>query len=303
MKCPKCGYIGFESADRCKNCGYEFSLSTAPPQAPPDLPMAAAGDDGGPLRDLALKPGAERPRRSAPLDLDRVIGAPEPAGDLPLFATEGTGEDLPPLVAPGATPRRPLAVRRPTPDPARVRPRARDDARPQRARAVAPPLPLPPEPPAMALDEVPPPLAAAPPATTEDAPPLLRVAAALVDVILLGAINALTVYFTARLCGLTSAEWRVLPILPLASFFLLLDGGYLTLFTAAGGQTIGKMAFGLKVVGYGDAPVPVGLSLLRALGCVASTLCLGLGLVPAFLGGRLALHDRLADTHVVRVGA
>jgi uncharacterized RDD family membrane protein YckC len=49
--------------------------------------------------------------------------------------------------------------------------------------------------------------------------------------------------------------------------------------------------------------VPVGLSLLRALGCMASTLCLGLGLVPAFLGGRLALHDRLADTRVVRVGA
>ena len=26
MKCPKCGYLGFESGDRCRNCGYEFSL-------------------------------------------------------------------------------------------------------------------------------------------------------------------------------------------------------------------------------------------------------------------------------------
>jgi uncharacterized RDD family membrane protein YckC len=140
-------------------------------------------------------------------------------------------------------------------------------------------------------------------AVDRDAPPILRVAAALVDLVILGLIDALTVYFAARLCGLTLREWRVLPLVPLGAFFLLLNGGYLTLFTAAGGQTIGKMAFGLKVVGYDRAPVPVALSLLRALGCLASTLCLGVGLVPAFMGGRLALHDRLADTRVVRVGA
>ena len=26
MKCPKCDYLGFETGDRCKNCGYDFSL-------------------------------------------------------------------------------------------------------------------------------------------------------------------------------------------------------------------------------------------------------------------------------------
>ena len=26
MKCPKCLYIGFETGERCKNCGYDFSL-------------------------------------------------------------------------------------------------------------------------------------------------------------------------------------------------------------------------------------------------------------------------------------
>jgi len=26
VKCPKCHYLGFETGDRCKNCGYEFSL-------------------------------------------------------------------------------------------------------------------------------------------------------------------------------------------------------------------------------------------------------------------------------------
>ena len=27
MKCPKCEYLGFETGDRCKNCGYDFSLA------------------------------------------------------------------------------------------------------------------------------------------------------------------------------------------------------------------------------------------------------------------------------------
>lgn len=26
MKCPKCDYLGFETGDRCRNCGYDFSL-------------------------------------------------------------------------------------------------------------------------------------------------------------------------------------------------------------------------------------------------------------------------------------
>ena len=31
MKCPKCDYLGFDTGDRCKNCGYDFSLSPAAP--------------------------------------------------------------------------------------------------------------------------------------------------------------------------------------------------------------------------------------------------------------------------------
>ena len=29
MKCPKCGYLGFEHVERCRNCGYDFSLTAA----------------------------------------------------------------------------------------------------------------------------------------------------------------------------------------------------------------------------------------------------------------------------------
>ena len=31
MKCPKCGYLGFEDMERCRNCGYDFSLTAAAP--------------------------------------------------------------------------------------------------------------------------------------------------------------------------------------------------------------------------------------------------------------------------------
>ncbi len=37
MRCPKCQYISFGSADRCRNCGYEFLLSETPSL---DLPIA-----------------------------------------------------------------------------------------------------------------------------------------------------------------------------------------------------------------------------------------------------------------------
>ena len=38
MKCPKCDYLGFETGDRCKNCGYDFSLMPID-AADADLPL------------------------------------------------------------------------------------------------------------------------------------------------------------------------------------------------------------------------------------------------------------------------
>ncbi len=65
MKCPKCGYVGFEDVERCRHCGYEFSLS--PPAEEPDLPIKddqAADLDGLALPDIPLTAsgsGAELP--------------------------------------------------------------------------------------------------------------------------------------------------------------------------------------------------------------------------------------------------
>ena len=97
-----------------------------------------------------------------------------------------------------------------------------------------------------------------------------------------------------------------LPPVPFAAFLLLLGGGYFVLFTAAGGQTIGKMAAGIKVVSvHGEnawsARVPLAASALRAVGYLVSLLPAGLGFLPALVGAeRRAVHDRLADTRVVK---
>ena len=40
----------------------------------------------------------------------------------------------------------------------------------------------------------------------------------------------------------------MLPAVPMLAFLMLLCGGYFVLFTAAGGQTIGKMAAHIRVV-------------------------------------------------------
>ena len=53
MKCPKCDYLGFETGDRCKNCGYDFSLielASSEPEEPEeveiDLTLQVAPDPG-----------------------------------------------------------------------------------------------------------------------------------------------------------------------------------------------------------------------------------------------------------------
>jgi uncharacterized RDD family membrane protein YckC len=191
-------------------------------------------------------------------------------------------------------------VRRATPDPARLKAKPSRTTPPSSARSLELPLPDRSAPagqsaPVIARGVVTP---------VEGAPPLRRVAAAALDLALIVAIDVIVVSFTLRLCGLTTSELNILPPLPLLAFFALINGGYFAIFTAAGGQTIGKMAFGLRVVGHADLPVSAGLSVLRALGCLASVISCGLGFMPALLndGGR-ALEDRLADTRVIRVPA
>ncbi len=296
MKCPKCHYISFDAGERCRNCGYEFSLSVDLSEL--DLPIQSGKEPEGPLSDFQLgDSGAADPvRRAEPAESQPR--ARSTGFDLPLF--KGPLADDAPLVTPPAAPRAPLSVRKGTPAISRPAQRPRvPDPEPELDLEV-------PEP--SALAERTPTDAAAEPETDDAVTASLgrRFGAALIDVVILGAVDLAVLYFTMRLCGLGLAEIPLIPAVPFLGFLFMQNAGYFAAFVAAGGQTIGKMAFGIKVVpaaADGDWPdrVRLGTAVLRAVAWFPSVLPAGIGLLPALLGpDRRAAHDRLAGTRVVR---
>lgn len=300
MRCPKCHYISFDSVERCRNCGYDFSLVAAAPE--PERDLETQPDPIEPFRDLPLTefendsegaPAGDRP------PADRTWSAEEPAERPELLLFPIDEDDDRPLVPPRATPRPPLAVRRSTPATARLRtPAPESPGRPLR----------------LDLDETTP--SAATPGLTPTGTPRLarhvtagagrRLVASAFDAGLLLGLGVVIVYLTLRVAGLETVEIGMLPAVPLAAFLLLLDFGYLMVFTATVGQTIGKMAVGIRVVddeSVSGQPPDYGRAALRALVTFASVAPLGLGYWPTLTSGDgRAFHDRVARTRVVRTG-
>lgn len=362
MKCPKCGYLGFETVDRCRNCGYDFSLTPDKPDA--ELTLRESKEAATPLSDLEIaaapastdvpfgEPASGAGKSS--LDLDRLIGVSEDAQlqrsesiinrplertldgprTLPSFeegtplldaverASEGGSRTVTPnlplfggepseraerradmqeesaFVAPPRPAGPPLAVRRATPEVTRPKNRA-----PRPARPDEPPLKFPVDvsiasrsgggPFGAATDVVVP--------SVEAASSVARLAAAIIDVILLVGICGAVFYLTMRLADLPLEQYRVLPIVPMSAFLILIVLGYLIAFTAAGGQTIGKMATRIRVVGEEGGPVDVSGAVLRVTGTAVNIATLGIAWLPALFSedGR-SLADRIAHTRVVR---
>ena len=127
-----------------------------------------------------------------------------------------------------------------------------------------------------------------------------RLRAGLIDAVVLGSIDLVVLWLTFRVAGVSLTEWRLLPLVPLGGFVFLLDTAYLVTFTAASGQTIGKMLSGVRVV-YGDhGRVPFGHAVLRSVALLLCVIPAGLGLLPVFMDPeRRGAHDRLAGTRVV----
>ena len=85
-------------------------------------------------------------------------------------------------------------------------------------------------------------------------------------------------------------------------FTVVFAGAYTTLLHALGGQTIGKMIVGVKVVAAAGEPPPLGTALLRYLAYFASAGIFTLGFVMAGLRhDKRALHDLIAGTRVERL--
>jgi uncharacterized RDD family membrane protein YckC len=130
--------------------------------------------------------------------------------------------------------------------------------------------------------------------------PVRRLAAAIVDLFILLAIDAAVVYFTFKIAGLAFSSWQTIPVLPLALFLTMVKVSYFSVFTALGGQTVGKMATGIRVVADDDREVAAAQAVQRTLAAAASVATVGIGFAPVLLGGeRRALHDRVAGTRVV----
>lgn len=244
MKCPKCGYLGFEALERCRNCGYDFSLATP--------------------------------------------AAPDPPDDLPLFGPPIPDDD--PLITRPSPPRTPLAVRRATPEILRAR-----------APLLRTPL-LDLDPPSAAVTSSPEQEAGEPEARPlEDAAIARRLAAIVIDGLVLAAIDVTIVYFTMRICGIGLSEIGLLPRAPLVAFLLTQNAAYLVAFTA-GGQTMGKMATGIKVVSTEPRrSLDLGRAFARELVWLLLAAPAGLGLLTTvFSRDRRGLHDRFAGTRVIR---
>jgi uncharacterized RDD family membrane protein YckC len=332
MKCPKCGYLGFETTDRCRTCQYDFSLAPSSPE--PELTLH--GDDRAiesPADfDLpSIRRQAETP--STALDLDRLFGDPEPPSPPPVRKSEALsgsvmnyesespdGSVVEPLAesthamaieleeersadrsalpfddGPITPPpaRPPLSVRRSTPDLPRNRPRL---TRPLRTES----LELEPSDKSAAASQA----ASDTVASLMQLPSLVaRLAAGAIDVLLLVGIDAVVVYLTLQVTGLqrTLDDLRVLPPVPFGGFLGMLAFGYVAAFTVAGGQTIGKMVLSLRVIGDDGRPVDAAGGMIRALACMLVPVTLGLSYLPAlFTSDHRALHDRLAGTRVVQ---
>ena len=266
MRCPKCRYLGLDDFERCRNCGYEFSLSET--VDPPDLTIRS---DSGP-------------------------GEPLPA--LPLF-TRGSDDDTPLITRP-SPPRAPLSVRRSTPDVPRPRTTPRPTATLDLDLGGVAPAPT--FGPASEVEAAPSPETSR--HAGEDAGVSLRLLAVLVDTVILLAIDTVVVYFTMQICSVSASELRLLPKVPLTAFLLVQNIGYLLAFTA-GGQTLGKMAAGLRIVAAeSGASLDMSCAVKRTMAWLVLAIPAGLGLLTAcFSRDHRGLHDRFAGTRVIRASA
>jgi uncharacterized RDD family membrane protein YckC len=322
VKCPKCSYLGFETGDRCRNCGYDFSLITLSDPQPLDMDLELRNGRSDvrdvpdwPIREPAVPPPVQgasvaETQRARQAPVPPAVSAPKPRlsrdSKLPLFTSGDKADE--PLIKLPVTPRPPLAVRR-TPDSPRlqvvsraVRAIERDPSLEFEGLTRGTPEPVCEEPAEATLSHrtsrVP---------TTENrhvpirlGAPVARVVAAAIDHALLAAIDIAVIYFTLRISGLLMSEWATLPVVPLVVFLLLLKLAYFSAFTAVGGQTIGKMALRIRVVTEDHGSIDAALAFRRAAVGAVSTAFLGLGLLPAFFDAeRRAFHDRIARTRVV----
>ena len=124
----------------------------------------------------------------------------------------------------------------------------------------------------------------------------IRAGALLIDVVCVMAAEMAFGFFMGALAEdrLAAAGSRAFRFLASPCYFVFLHW--------ARGQTLGKMAFHIRVVSRDGGPLSFGQAALRHLGSWLSAAILGIGyLVAAFRADKRALHDLIAGTRVEHV--
>ena len=281
MRCPRCRHITHEELDVCPSCGHGYALATEQPDASA-LSLPTASEPPAPLIDLTLDPlNKDRPKLSPPeseVVVHSSLSRRAAAGGVVVLAGRQASS-------------RPLSVRRRTPR----APKLRSEGCPT---AATPRLEFE-RLGGSAVDHKTPSEQVVRRGTAALVGP--RLGACAVDLVLLAAVDVAVLGLTVRLAGLSWEAIGSFPGMPLAVFLGLLDIGYLMALTALGGQTIGKMVLGLRVVHDDGMPVTVVGAVTRTVAYGVSVLPAGLGLLGLLFGSGRAFHDYLAHTRVVKV--
>jgi uncharacterized RDD family membrane protein YckC len=276
LQCPAC-HSDYRKSDLfCRHCG----TSLAPPPAPKAVCVSCGAGVTLPARYCNVC-GTALPTADLPDEATR----PRPAIDLPSPRPSAEGAAAPALETTLET----------TPSPVVTTP------------------PPPPAPMVTAVDEPMPVVVAPPPPRSRPRPESLRrsvpaalgarFAAGLVDLLLVGAVQAILMGPALAYWIWPPAEVRFLPILfslSLVPVALTAAAAYFVYFWGVQGATPGKKLFGLAVeAGDGTYPIGITRAAIRTVGYLISAGILGIGFLMIALTGA-GLHDRLADTRVVR---
>jgi uncharacterized RDD family membrane protein YckC len=150
---------------------------------------------------------------------------------------------------------------------------------------------------------------APPPATPEALPKAgfwVRVVAAVTDLLLISVIDSVASLLFGMALRLvadpgTADETLQTTVTTLFGSIILI--AYYVFFTGYGGQTPGKMAIRVKVVRTDGSDVGFGRAFLReVIGKLLSWILFGIGyLMVAFDPRKQGLHDKIADTYVVKI--
>jgi uncharacterized RDD family membrane protein YckC len=319
VSCPACGIPLVAGQERCGGCGALLSPliegNLAPEPAPlRELPGARRRDKSwkDEVRDRVRNRKEDRSREPEPLVVREEIPAPEPPLESKRSVPQDPAAPAVDEVGPRGVDPYALTARFPEVDPEAGDLPLHPLAAPPPEEAAGFGAELEPEPvPSVSRSEVerepwsfePLPLEGADSDVERPAFVAERLRAAAVDLLFLGALWGVVVYF-AYFAGRSphAGASQLLRTWPwLVGYLAFLGLTYAAYFTGTTGQTLGKIVGSLRVVDKAGRPPGYPRSFLRAgLGALGA-LSAGLGVVPMLLDpARRGFHDKLLGTRVIR---